>query len=183
MPVVPASARPGQLRLVTPDPVWHASWAAAMQEFGDEVPPGSGLLEPLADLSEQGCAQYAAWLRRGEHTPPRPDWVTCSYSWVVAEDEVVGFVSLRHELNDWLLDQGGHIGYAIRPSRRRRGYASAALGMALDQARSRGLTRVLVVCEEDNIASRRTIEGRGGAYQDSRSGKRRYWIELGDLVG
>jgi predicted acetyltransferase len=83
----------------------------------------------------------------------------------------------RHGLNDYLFEQGGHIGYSVRPSARRRGFAGDALRDALPIARELGISRVLITCDETNVGSRRTIEKNGGIYEDSRKGKRRYWID------
>ena len=163
--------------LVTPDVRWHESWAESMLEFGSTYPHGSGLGDPAPAYDEQGCAAYAAWLRSAAETPIRADWVPCSFFWIVDGEEVVGTLALRHELNDWLLEEGGHIGYSIRPSRRRQGHASRALALGVGEAGARGLERVLVTCDEDNDASRGTIEAGAGVYEDSRNGKRRYWIQ------
>ncbi len=103
----------------------------------------------------------------------------CSYFWVTDGHEVIGSLAVRHELSAWLLEEGGHIGYSIRPSRRREGHASRALALALDRARDLGLDRVLITCDLDNEPSRRTIERNGGVLEDVRAGKRRYWVELG----
>ena len=96
--------------------------------------------------------------------------------------EVVGRTSIRHELNDYLAALGGHIGYAVRPAYRGRGHAREILRQSLVIARAEGVGRVLVTCDDDNIASRRTIERLGGVLDDVRAGspdaplKRRYWI-------
>jgi len=71
----------------------------------------------------------------------------------------------------------GHIGYSVRPSARRRGFAGDALRDALPIALSLGIQRVLITCDEGNVGSRRTTEKNGGVYEDSRKGKRRYWID------
>lgn len=166
-------------QLVTPDPRWHESWAASMLEFGSEYPHGSGAGDPVPTYDEEGCRAFAAWLRECEREAPRPDWVRCTFLWITDGDEVIGSIAVRHELNAWLLDQGGHIGYSIRPSRRREGHASRALALALDRARELGLDRVLLTCDLDNAASRRTIEANGGVLEDVRGDKQRWWIELG----
>ena len=102
------------------------------------------------------------------------------YYWITDDmggnEEVVGFLGLRHELNAWLLEEGGHIGYSVRPSRRREGHASRALTLAVRRAAALGIEQALVTCDEDNEASARTIERNGGVYEDTRQGKRRYWI-------
>jgi predicted acetyltransferase len=98
------------------------------------------------------------------------------------EGEIVGRLSLRHGLNDFLLTVGGHIGYIVLPEYRRRGYATEMLRRSLPMARNLGIDRVLLTCDDGNIASRRTIEKCGGVYENSYEGplaahpKRRYWI-------
>jgi predicted acetyltransferase len=176
-----ATGRPSRTRtrLVTPDVRWHASWAASMLEFGSEYPHGSGVGDPVPTYDEQGCAAFVEHLLACAQQPPRPDWVTCTFLWITDGDEVIGSIAVRHELSAWLLEEGGHIGYSIRPSRRREGHASRALALALDHARGLGLERVLLTCDLDNDASRRTIERNGGVLEDVRADKRRYWIALG----
>ena len=98
-------------------------------------------------------------------------------------EEIVGRLMLRHSLNEFFSRVGGHIGFVVVPGHRQRGHATEMLKQGLDIAHSIGLQRVLVTCDEDNIASRRTIEKCGGAYENSYFGpeapapKRRYWIE------
>ena len=183
-PTATPTARQARTRtgLVTPDVRWHESWAASLREFGDEYPHGSGVGDPAPTYDEPGCAAFAAYLLACEKEPPRPDWVPCSYFWVTDGREVIGSLAVRHELSAWLLEEGGHIGYSIRPSRRREGHASRALALALDRARDLGLDRVLITCDLDNEPSRRTIERNGGVLEDIRETwlgtTRRYWIEL-----
>ena len=97
--------------------------------------------------------------------------------------EIVGRSSIRHELNHVLEREGGHIGYAVRPGYRRRGYATEILRQSLIVARAIGIDRVLLFCDVDNVGSRAVIEACGGrldAITDigpHRPAKRRYWID------
>jgi predicted acetyltransferase len=95
---------------------------------------------------------------------------------MVADGEVVGRISLRHVLTPWLLEVGGHVGYAVRPSARRRGHATRALALVLPLAAARGIDPVLVTCDADNVGSRRVIEANGGVLEDRRGEKLRYWV-------
>ena len=101
-----------------------------------------------------------------------------------ADDRLLGMLQLRHDLNDYLRRIAGHIGYSVRPSERRRGYAKRMLAMALDEARKLGLERVMISCSVENEASRRTILSNGGVFEstvlDETDGEllERYWIEL-----
>jgi predicted acetyltransferase len=169
-------------RLARPDLRFRESWAAAVAEFGDEPMHGSGLwdFDPL-DVSEAGCAEVVAHLlSRGDPSVPLPEGIVHSdYFWIVDDAGFVGYLALRHALTPRLMEEGGHIGFAVRPSRRREGHATRALALALPAASALGLDRVLITCDEDNVASRLTIERNRGVHEDTRKGKLRYWIDLG----
>lgn len=97
-------------------------------------------------------------------------------------DIIVGAVNIRHYLNDALLLNGGHIGDGIRPSERRKGYATRMIRLALDECRKLGIQRVLMVCNKENIASAKTILKNGGVLENEIDVdgviEQRYWIEL-----
>ncbi|WP_152346902.1 GNAT family N-acetyltransferase [Brevibacterium sp. CFH 10365] len=102
---------------------------------------------------------------------------------LVAEvaDRPVGRTSIRYELNDFLFSLGGHVGYAVAPEFRGRGYAQQILSRSVERLRASGITSVLVTCDETNAASARVIERCGGVLEDVREtgdgpAKRRYWI-------
>ncbi|MCW2800725.1 MAG: family N-acetyltransferase [Aeromicrobium sp.] len=100
----------------------------------------------------------------------------------VVDEEIVGRTSIRFLLNEFLREIGGHIGYAVRPGFRRRGYATEILRQSLDIAHEHGISPVLVTCDVDNVGSRSVIEANGGVLEgifDAEPGmpqKRRYWI-------
>jgi len=117
-------------------------------------------------------------------TIPTETRVPGTQFWIIDDnEEYCGRVSLRHCLNDTLRKFAGNIGYDIRPSKRRNHYATIALGLCLIKAKEIGLDKVLLTCDDDNVASIKTIEKNGGVLQDKikqDSGiiTRRYWINL-----
>jgi predicted acetyltransferase len=100
----------------------------------------------------------------------------------------IGLLTLRFHLNEQFLHSGGHIGYVVRPSKRRCGYGTALLRLGLDKARERGLQRVLLTCNETNIGSRKIIETNGGQFENAvvvegqEDQKLRYWITLDQTI-
>jgi predicted acetyltransferase len=187
------------VELVDPHPRLRVSYLAALDELtaaGEHLyarlpswpaegafPGFEATRESLA--SPEGFAAYCRFLleQRDPATPRPRAYVSFTELWLAegaALEEYVGRISLRHELTEPLLEWGGHIGYVVRPSARRRGLASAALAGMLEVCRVRGIDPVLVTCDTDNVGSRRTIEGAGGRYEDTRAGKLRYWITVGD---
>lgn len=169
--------------LVLPDLRWFPGWAATVADFGDQVMHGSGAwnLDRPLEPTEASCKEFVDVLAEKASADPESGRVASTYFWITAgdgdaDDEVIGFLNLRHDLNAWLLEEGGHIGYSVRPAHRRQGHASRALALGVREAARLGIDRVLVTCDTDNIASAGTIEHNGGVYEDTRNDKRRYWI-------
>ena len=108
------------------------------------------------------------------------DWVESTWLLADVDGAVVGRSSIRFELNDFLLVQGGHIGYGVRPRHRRRGYATEILRQSLVVARAGGVHDVLVTCDDDNVGSVKAIEANGGVLENVVAVDgvpvRRYWI-------
>jgi len=105
-------------------------------------------------------------------------------------ERIVGRVSIRHTLNEYLRRAGGHIGYVVVPTHRRQGHATEILRLALRTASDRlGLERVLVTCDDDNVGSIRAIVTNGGVLDDIVTGpdldrpKHRYWIDARKCPG
>jgi predicted acetyltransferase len=128
--------------------------------------------------------ELLAQQEQGVNVPP--DNVRSTFLFAFAATRIVGRVSIRHSLNQFLERVGGHIGYVVVPEFRRRGYATTILRMSLQIASDKlGIRRILVTCDDDNIGSIRTIEKCGGILEnvvngpDLQTPKRRYWIEAG----
>lgn len=136
--------------------------------------------------ADMAFAEYLAVLDQAMRGEGLPDGHVANSLFVGdVNGVIVGRLSLRHSLNDVLLTIGGHIGYGVLPGHRRRGYATEMLRQALLRAGDLGLGRILVTCDEDNVASRKVIEACGGVYENSYTHdleipKRRYWIDLAD---
>jgi predicted acetyltransferase len=182
--------------LARPHVRFHRSFLAAAHEFraaGEDAhdgvldlpPDGSfpGISFTLEGLDEP--AEFARLVanRLGDASEgsPRPlGWTTATHWWMEDPDqphEFVGSISLRHGIDHPLLSTvGGHVGYSVRPSARRRGFARDALRQVVLEAADRGIPRLLVTCDLDNVASARTIEACGGGFEGELRGKRRYWI-------
>ncbi|MFD6391695.1 GNAT family N-acetyltransferase [Nocardia sp. NPDC060259] len=169
--------------LIAPTTRMHTAWLEARDDGGPGVHEDGFGLRPSDEVDSP--AGFVAWVTRlAEDSDPAKATeggrVRCTYRWIVDGDRVLGGMALRHEFSDL-----GHIGYGIRPSARRRGLATWALGRMLGEAQELGLDRVLIICAIDNIASAKTIERNGGILEGVRDTEhgpaRRYWFEIGAL--
>lgn len=170
------------LQLVELNLEMEAQYKSFLEELEKQGQAGQWLFE-YKQLSFNMFVQKIKNWQLGKDLPD--NWIPCSTWWLCdTKNKIVGMVSLRHELNDFLKKIGGHIGYVIRKSERRRGYGTEILRLTLEKAKALGLKRVLVTCDEDNIASAKIIEKNGGmledTYQENEMAvpKRRYWIRL-----
>lgn len=172
------------IELAAPSGDLFDSWAASVAEFGGVHIDGAGLefgTVPDRAACEEFIAKVELYGRPGAELPEGK--VACDYFWITDDGGVVGFIAFRRELNDWLRSYGGHIGYCVRPSRRREGIARTALDLVLARARVQGYDRVMLTCDDDNAGSYRTIEGAGGELVATIDGSdaddprlRQYWI-------
>ena len=104
-----------------------------------------------------------------------------------SDEKIVGMINLRWNLNEWMLEYGGHIGYGIRPTERRKGYNKINLYLCLLKAKEFGLDKVLLTASDNNLGSISTIKALGGvlenkveSYKDSNDITGRYWINVED---
>jgi predicted acetyltransferase len=173
------------LQLIAPDVRYKDSYAAALRE-GLHLQPApeedillaeedfEAYLKKRNDLSRPVFLPSGAKVKR----LPQLDF------WLVSGDTFLGMASLRPQLNEYLSERGGNIGYAVRKSERRKGYGKLILKLALPEARKSGLQKVLITCHDQNAGSIRIIEGAGGVLQDKikidglEISERRYWLKL-----
>lgn len=141
------------IKLVKPSLKYKTSFKKALVEFEKEG-RNEGSPKDIKGYIEQQ-KRYASGDVPREKVPE-------SKLWLVDGDKFIGRVSIRHQLNKKLKQFGGHIGYVIRPSERKKGYGLKILKLSLYKAKYLGLDKVLVTCDDDNIASQKIIEKNGG---------------------
>ncbi|WP_432361264.1 GNAT family N-acetyltransferase [Sporosarcina sp. UB5] len=165
------------MRLERPSLKWEKEHIAYMKEWDeDRMTPSSFQLQegiPYELYLEELAAKEAGLGNR---------MLSTNYFLVDNDERIVGMVNIRHGLNDYLRQVGGHIGYGIRPSERRKGYATYLLSEALHITDELGIRSVLVTCNEDNIGSAAVIVNNGGVEDESFTEPhgnvvRRFWIK------
>ena len=173
-----------KLYLVKPDLVYFEQYNEMMAEWcadGSQIAPWF-LDAPIESIGE--FARCVRMLDNCEKGMVDPKYAATT-SWFAADDtgRLIGAASLRHYLTEEGFHTWGHIGYGVRPSERRKGYAVRILNLALEQAKAMGIIRVLVGAHEGNTASRRTIERCGGILENTVRAEDdpepicRYWID------
>lgn len=104
------------------------------------------------------------------------------------DSKIVGMIDLRYELNDYLRNYGGHIGYSIRPTERRKGYNKINLYLCLLKAQELGLEKVLITCADYNEGSKNTIKSFEGIFEkytfDEADNEKMelYWVDVNDSI-
>lgn len=127
---------------------------------------------------------FDIYLQQLEISEPTNGFVPDSTYFCLDEEKniFVGAVNIRHYLNDYLLNYGGHIGDGVRPSKRRKGIATKMIALALDECKKLGIHKVLMTCNKDNIGSAKSIINNGGVLENEvlmdEKTEQRYWIYL-----
>ena len=168
--------------LVKPD----LSYADEIIKYKEESLKESPLINGAAGLNN--FSSIEDWLeelkkRSSEATVPEGLVPSSTYLGVREKDNyIVGMIDIRHYLNDFLKQFGGNIGYSVRKSERNKGYAKQMLKLALEQCKDLKMKKVLITCDEDNIASEKVILSANAKFEDIRcidgENKKRFWIEL-----
>ena len=172
-----------QVELIAPSLAYEADFLAMAREYQHAGTEGEKAFyaEAVRDLA----AHVRTLNERAEGRSLLERQVPYHSYWLVrGGGTILANSTLRHWLTPALLIEGGHIGYGVRPSERRKGYGRLVCALTLDKARQIGLKRVLITCDADNVASARIIQANGGRFEGEspspRSGRlvSRYWIEL-----
>jgi predicted acetyltransferase len=158
----------------------------AILDYKDEFKKNSEYISGSASLGS--ADSFETWLGNIEDEQfnnPKAKRVPATQYLAVrkSDKKLVGMVSIRHKLNDYLEQFGGHVGYSVRTSERRKGYATQILKLALAYCRTLGISSVLVTCDKENIGSATVIRLNGGRLEDEVMDDdghttQRYWIDL-----
>ena len=167
------------IKLIVPSEEYLPSYQEAYEEFVRRGVSTYAFTDPAS------CDVLAKFDRYRKALDLPPDRVGEDKFWLVDEEKAyfIGEIALRHRLNEALRQRGGHIGYAVRYGEWNRGYGTRMLALALEKAKERQISPVLITCNDDNLASARVMEKNGFRLADKVSvsidGKpvltRRYW--------
>ena len=168
--------------LVKPD----LSYADEIIKYKEESLAESPIINGSAGLNR--FSSIEDWLeelkkRSSEDTVPEGLVPSATYLGIREKDNyIVGMIDIRHYLNEYLTQVGGNIGYSVRKTERNKGYAKQMLKLALEKCRDLKIKKVLITCDEDNIASEKVILSANAKLEDIRNvdgeNKKRFWIEL-----
>ena len=152
-----------------------------IEDYKNEFSLNNETIHGAANLTELSARDWVQLVERTKHKETvSPGFVTAHTFFALDNDKIVGIINARHELNDYLLNLGGHIGYSVRKSERRKGYAKKMLKYSSEFLFSLGLDKILITCDKNNIASKRTIESCGGILEneviEATRTTLRYWI-------
>lgn len=157
-----------------------------LDEWTEDLAKNGGNSSPFAIFANDyhDFDNYVEKMYDNDHLKPGYVPTTTLFLYDDERDIFLGAVNIRHYLNEGLLYGGGHIGDGIRPSERRKGYATKMIGLALQECKKMGIDRVLMSCDPDNIGSKKSIMNNGGIFEDEIISKygnerlERYWIDV-----
>ena len=152
-----------------------------IEDYKNEFILNNEMIHGAANLSELSARDWVQFTERTKHKETvSPGFVTAHTFFALDNDKIVGIINCRRELNDYLFNLGGHIGYSVRKSERRKGYAKKMLNYTSRFLFSLGLDKILITCDKNNTPSKHTIESCGGILEneviDESRTTLRYWI-------
>ena len=152
-----------------------------IEDYKNEFILNNETIHGAAKLTELSTNEWVKFVENTKYKETvTPGFVTAHTFFALDNDKIVGIINARHELNDYLLNFGGHIGYSVRKSERRKGYGKKMLNYISEFLFSLGLEKILITCDKMNIASKRTIESCGGILENEVATEDRttlrYWI-------
>jgi predicted acetyltransferase len=169
--------------LTEPNIKYQETFLAGLREFHQE----GRMLQYNFQIVSQDFERFLYHLRtQQDRTKLASHVIPQSHFWLIDDNEFIGILSLRRGPDDTFIKISGHVGYQVRPLKRRHGYGKELLRYGLQKAKDLGFTRVLLTCDEDNIASKKVIESNGGQFENAilvdgaPVKKLRYWIDLSD---
>lgn len=171
-----------RLKLIFPTPEYKEQILNYKREF---IKNGDSL-DGTSDL--RNTETFEEWYRNvcnnlkeetvGEGLVPASTFMAIS----IEDESLIGMIQIRHRLNDYLLNFGGHIGYSIRKSERQKGYATEMLDLALKECKKLKIKKVLLTCDKNNIGSSKTMINNGAELEieipEEKRITQRYWITL-----
>ena len=168
--------------LIKPD----LSYADEIIKYKEEALFEKAIINSSINLEKFSSVE--GWLKElkmksSEDTVPKGLVPSSTYLGIREKDNyIVGMINIRHYLNEYLTQVGGNIGYSVRKTERNKGYAKQMLKLALEKCKELKIKKVLITCDEDNIASEKVILSANAKFEDIRcidgENKKRFWIEL-----
>ena len=174
------------LKLVSPSNKYKKSFLEAVEEYKKDKERGR--YPATLNMEEMTEEKFNGYVKRKlDHSKGidiKEGRVPDTEYWLVDDDEFIGKISIRHYLNENLRKLSGHIGYTVRPSKRKLGYGTKMLLLALVEAKKLGIGKALITCDKTNIGSAKIIEKNGGilenevAQDEGKPPRLRYWVEI-----
>ncbi|HRB01199.1 MAG TPA: GNAT family N-acetyltransferase [Ignavibacteria bacterium] len=169
------------LKLISPSINLENEYKEMLEEWHDS---GEELVPFILRYDPKNFKKFVEQMEGFKNGIDIPEtFVPHSTFWLVnSEDKILGVVNIRHKLNDKLNLIGGHIGYGVRPSQRRKGYATKILELALEESKKLGIKKALVTCNKNNIASKKTILKNNGIFYQEKEVEGvsvlSFWIDI-----
>ena len=164
----------------------NLSYADEIIKYKEESLKESSLINGSAGLNRfSSIEDWLEELKKRSSEATVPEGLVPSSTYLGVREKanyIVGMIDIRHYLNEYLTQVGGNIGYSVRKTERNKGYAKQMLKLALEKCKELKMKKILITCDEDNIASEKVILSANAKFEDIRNidgeNKKRFWIDL-----